>query len=420
MSLIKAKELREKRAKLISEAREIINSNEELTPEQDAQVDEMLADAEKIREQYEKIERDHDRREKLEAEYWRLNDSQGVRAGRESEMEPEERAERENAAFRNYLRYGFSGLAEEEREIMIARQQSLGQAAVRALAAGTDASGGYTVPEGFYNTLMEAQLQFGGMRRARTTIITTDSGNDLPMPTENDTSNTGEIIGENQQHNAADPTFGVVTLGSYLYSSKIVRVSVQLLQDSAFNIDDYLARKLGIRIGRITNTHFTTGDGSSKPSGVVTGATSGVTAASASTIADTELIDLEHSVDGAYRQNAEFMMRDSTLKVLKKLKDGNSRLLWVPGIALRQPDTILGYPFIVNNDVAAIAASAKTILFGDFSTYHIRDVRGVTLLRLTERYADYAQVGFLAFSRHDGALVDAGTNPIKYLTMAAS
>jgi len=207
-----------------------------------------------------------------------------------------------------------------------------------------------------------------------------------------------------------------------MYTSKIVRISFQLLQDSAFDLESWLARKLGIRIARITNEHFTVGTGTSQPEGVVTGASQGKVGASGQTTSVTypDLVDLEHSVDRAYRTNGQWMFHDSSLKALKKMEDSQNRPLWLPGIAQREPDMILGKPYIVNNDMPEMAASAKSILFGDFSAYCIRDVLGVQLLRLVERYADYLQVGFLAFARHDGGMLDAGTGPIKYYQNSAT
>jgi HK97 family phage major capsid protein len=125
-----------------------------------------------------------------------------------------------------------------------------------------------------------------------------------------------------------------------------------------------------------------------------------------------------HSVDPAYRANARYMFNDGTLKVLKKKKDGDGQYLWLSGLAVREPDTIMGKPYTINQHMASIATGAKVALFGDFSKYYIRRVAGVQVLRLTERYADYNQTAFLMFARADGALVDAGTNPIKHLINA--
>ena len=189
------------------------------------------------------------------------------------------------------------------------------------------------------------------------------------------------------------------------------------MQDTAFDLSGFLTRVFGERFARMVNTHCTAGDGVSKPSGVMTEATLGVTAASATEFTADELMDLEHSVDRAYRRNARFMMSDDALRVVKKLKDGAGRYLWLASPADGEPDTILGHAYTINQDVPAIAPSAKSILFGDFSKYYIRRIAGARVLRLVERYADYNQIAFVAFQRWDGALIDAGTHPVKYLAM---
>lgn len=286
----------------------------------------------------------------------------------------------------------------------------------------TDAAGGFTIPEGFSGAIETAMLQFGGMRQARTTVMRTASGNDLPWPTVNDTSNTGELLAENTAAAEQDVTFGVVTLQAFKYSSKLIKVSIELMQDSAFDLAQYLGERLGERIGRITNTHFTTGTGTGQPNGIVTASAVGKTGAvgQTTTVTYADLVDLQHSVDPAYRANAEWMFSDNSLAIIKKLVDGNSVPLWAPNIIAGEPSTILGNPYVVNQDVADMAANAKSILFGDFSKYVIRDVLGITLRRLDERYAELAQVAFVAFSRHDGDEIDAGTVPVKHYANSAT
>jgi HK97 family phage major capsid protein len=211
-------------------------------------------------------------------------------------------------------------------------------------------------------------------------------------------------------------------LNAYVYTSKLVLVSNQLLQDSAFDLETFLSIKLGTRIARAINTHFTVGTGTSQPNGVVTAATSGkvgLVGQTLSLIYD-DLIDLEHAVDPAYRNGAKFMMHDQSLKVVKKLKDTTGRPLWLPGLAFKEPDTINGYGYSINQDMPVMAANAKSVIFGDFSRYYIRKIPAVQVLRLTERYADYNQTGFLAFQRWDGNLVDAGTHPIQYYANSAT
>jgi HK97 family phage major capsid protein len=293
-------------------------------------------------------------------------------------------------------------------------------------AQGTTSGGvgQYTVADEMMRELEVSMLAWGGMRQVAT-VLRTNTGASLPMPTVNDTAQKGAILAENNAASEQGVTFAQTVLEAYKYTSKYILVSVELLQDSSINVAQFIGKALGERIGRITNEHFTTADGSSKPRGIVAAAGTGVTTATAqhlSLIYD-NLVDLEHSVDPAYRGNAKFMFADSTLKGLKKIKipqfsgDTNGMPLWQPGLVQGQPDRILGYPYVINQDMAAFAAAAKTVVFGDLSKYFIRDVRDVTLLRLDERFAEYHQVAFLAFSRHDGDLLDAGTDPVQLIVM---
>jgi HK97 family phage major capsid protein len=191
------------------------------------------------------------------------------------------------------------------------------------------------------------------------------------------------------------------------------------LQDSAIDLESFIGGALGERIARIFNTHATTGDNSSKPQGI-SASGAGKTAAAVDAITFAELLDLQHSLDPAYRANAKFMMHDSTFKLVRKLVDDQNRPIFMNDLSATSPGTLFGVPVVINQDVATVAASAKAIYYGDFSKYIIRDVQDFTLLRLEERYADYHQVGFVGFSRHDGRILDAGTDPIKHLIMAAS
>ncbi|SEN79978.1 phage major capsid protein [Lihuaxuella thermophila] len=410
-------ELRRKRANLWNEAQEILNkydSNEARWAGEDEQkFDRLMDEIDQLDKRIEREERLYSRKKEGALE-------EPARPAVEQRDQPSQEEYRE--AFSQYLRFGVDGLNQEQRSLLAQNFNQFDQSETRALSAVTGASGGYTVPEGFYNQLIDAMKWFGGMRQARTTVLTTSSGNNLPIPTADDTGNVGAIVNENTQVGEQDTTFGQKNLGAYMYTSKIIRVPYQLLQDSAFDIESWLRNKLAERIGRITNAHFTTGTGTSEPQGVVTGALEGKVGATGQidSITYEDLVDLEHSVDPAYRMSAEFMFHDNTLRALKKLKDNDGRPLWAPGLTQGAPNTILGYRYVVNNDMPVMAASAKSILFGDFSNYFIRDVLGVQLLRLQERYADFLQVGFLAFSRHGGVLADAGAGPIRYYQNSAT
>lgn len=291
-----------------------------------------------------------------------------------------------------------------------------------ALGVGSGAIGLYTAPDSPMGALERALLAFGGMR-AVSTVFRTASGTDMPFPTNDDTSNKGALLAENTQVSEVDPTFGQLVMNSFKYSSKLVLIARELLEDSSVNVPEMIGKILGERIGRIQNDHFTTGDGSSKPNGIVTAATAGVTATSlTATVTYDFLMDLIHSVDPSYRENGKFMFHDGGLKMLKKTKvlqysgDTSGIPLWQPSLVAGAPNTIAGYPYVVNQSMTTPATTVKSILFGDFSKYLIRDVNDVRLVRMDERYADYDQVGFTAFMRSDGDLLDAGTRPVKYLT----
>ena len=289
-------------------------------------------------------------------------------------------------------------------------------------AQSTTTTGGYTVPDEVMRTLEVSLLAFGGVRSVAT-VIRTATGAPLPIPTTNDTGNKGEIIAENTTHNELEMTFGQLVLDSYKYTSKYILASVEFLQDTSINVSEFLGSALANRIGRITNDHFSVGDGSGKPQGIVNASGSGVTSVTDPPTYD-NFVDLVHAVDPAYRVNGKFMMNDATLKTIKKIKvlqysgDTTGVPLWSPSMVAGQPDTILGYPFVINQSMASPGSSAKKVIFGDLSKYIIRDVRDFTLLRLDERFAELGQVAFLAFSRHDGDLLDAGTDPVKYMAQA--
>lgn len=292
------------------------------------------------------------------------------------------------------------------------------------MSTTTGSEGGYSVQSDVARSLVESLKAFGGMREVAT-VIQTEMGNPLSFPTTDGTSEAGELIAENTTATAADPTFGTVALNAYKFSSKIVAVPFELLQDSQVDIEAFINARLVERIGRATNAYFTTGTGTAQPRGVVTGASSGkvgTTGQTATVIID-DLIDLVHSVDPAYRmRSCRFMMNDASLKVIRKLKDSQNRPVYLPGydgLAGPMPDTLMGYGVTVNQDIATMAANAKSILFGDFSKYVIRDVMSATLFRFSDSaYAKLGQVGFLMWSRSGGNLLD--TAAVKYYQNSAT
>lgn len=294
------------------------------------------------------------------------------------------------------------------------------------MSTTTTTEGGHTVPTEVAASVVDVLKAYGGVREAAS-VIQTENGNPINFPTSDGTSEVGELIAENTTATSADPTFGVVTLSTYKFSSKIVAAPFELLQDSAVDIEAFITRRIGDRLGRILNQYFTTGTGTSQPKGVVTAAASGKvgTTGQTLTVIVDDLIDLVHSVDPAYRVsgNVRFMMNDASLKIIRKLKDSQNRPVFLPGydgLAGPMADTLLGYPITINQDMAVMAANAKSILFGDFSRYTIRDVMGMQLFRFDDSpYIKLGQIGFLAWMRSGGTLTDGGS-PIKYYQNSAT
>jgi HK97 family phage major capsid protein len=287
-----------------------------------------------------------------------------------------------------------------------------------AMSTGANV-GGETIPQGFMANFEQALLQFGGIRNAAY-IWRTATGNAIPWPTTNDTGNKGELVTEAGTNTEQGVATSAVTFNAYKFGSKLVKVSAELLQDSAFNLAEWLGGVLGERIGRVQADYFTTGTGTDQPKGAATAATLGVTAAAVNAITADELLDLVHSVDPAYRNGASFMLHDQVLLAVRKLKDSTGQYLWQSNIAAGRPDTLHNYPLWPNQSMASVLqASAKTVLFGLLSKYVIREVATIRLRRLVELYAGNDQEGFVAFLRGDGDLIDAGTHPVKYLQQHA-
>jgi len=319
--------------------------------------------------------------------------------------------EKSVAAFNKYLRYGKTSMNNEERSYLVRGTNP--QTTVTT-------AGGFTIPEGWTGELDFAK-QFIGEVESISRVFATSTGNVLPIPKVDDTATDAAIQTEGSATTVADMTFGNTDLSAYTYST-LVKVSEQLLQDEDVNLTSYLSELLGQRIARATNAALTTGDGSSKPNGVITAATSGVTAAAVNAITHSELIDLFYSVDPSYRMGSSvaFMCNDAVHSAIRKLgltaaENYNPVTFGTDGTMF-----ILGKKVLINQDMAAtIEASAKTLLFGDFSGYAVRTAGGVTVRRLSERYGDELNVGFLAYRRVDGNLISAGT-PLKFITQAAS
>ncbi|WNF36830.1 phage major capsid protein [Bacillaceae bacterium IKA-2] len=285
-----------------------------------------------------------------------------------------------------------------------------------ALQVGTDSEGGYLVPDEFERILVEA-LQEENVFRQLAKVITTSSG-DKKIPVVA-TKGTASWVDEEGAIPDSDDAFGQVSIGAYKLAT-MIKVSEELLNDSVFNLESYIANEFARRIGAKEEEAFFIGDGTGKPTGIfnaIGGAMLGVTAASATAITIDEVMDLFYSLKSPYRKNAVFVMNDATVKAIRKLKDGNGQYIWQPSITAGQPDTILNRPVKTSAYVPTLAASAKSIAFGDFGYYWVADRQGRSFQRLNELYAATGQVGFKATQRVDGKLILA--EAIKTLQMKA-
>ncbi len=386
--------LREKLSNLAKQANHLINEKGDTVWNKDEQdqFDGYTAEIEQIKAQIKSIEKMRE----LEAdEFFNSAQSKIINPGQE-DMTIDALA-----AVAIYLRHGNNVTAEQAVAIR------------NAMSTTTPAEGGYTVPAEIAAMVIEKLKAFGGMREVAT-ILATASGGALNFPTSDGTGEVGEIVGENAAAAAGDVAFGTIALPVFKYSSKKIALPVELIQDSAIDVIGFVIDRLATRIARIQNTHFTVGGGTTVPDGVIPKSATGKTGTTGQTLTVIydDLVDLKHSVNRAYRRNASYMMNDLSVAIVSKLKDTTGRPIWTPGdaesIANGKPDTLCGYPVVINDDVAVMAANAKSIAFGDFSKYTIRDVAGSTSIRRFDdsAFALNGQVGFCGWTRAGGNLLD--------------
>ena len=275
---------------------------------------------------------------------------------------------------------------------------------VNALEEGTDSEGGYLVPDEYERTLVEALEEENVFRQMANVIRTSSGDRKIPVVA---TKGTASWIDEEGAYTESDDSFGQISIGAYKVGT-MIKVSEELLNDSVFDLESYIAKEFARRIGAKEEEAFFTGDGSGKPLGVLAaagGAETGVTAASSTAVTADELMDLFYSLKSTYRKKAVWVLNDSTIKAVRKLKDSTGQYLWQPSLVAGTPDTLLGRPVKTSAYMPVIAAGAKTIAFGDFSYYWIADRQGRSFKRLNELYAANGQVGFLGSQRVDGKLV---------------
>ncbi|CAD6536357.1 hypothetical protein LMG27952_03138 [Paraburkholderia hiiakae] len=321
----------------------------------------------------------------------------------------------EAKALRAFLAGGVANMADGDRARMLARQTP----DIRnAMSTTTTTEGGFTVATEYQRSLEIAMKAYGGMR-AVAHAIRTATGAAMNFPTTDPTAEVGEIVGQNAAVTGLDTTFGNIVLNVFKYSSKKIALPFELVQDSFIDIEAYIQGLLAMRLGRIQNTHFTTGNGTTQPNGLITAASTGRTGATGQTLTVVydDLVELEHSVDPAYRSQpgVGYMMHDSSVKVIRKIKDSQGRPIFVPGYEADAmvnggaPDRLMGRPIYINQDMPVMAANAESIAFGQLSKYVIRDVMDLTIFRMTDSaFTLNGQIGFVGFLRTGGNLIDVG------------
>lgn len=415
------KELREKQAQVVAEARERLdqinaNTDESRAAELEASHDKAMAEYDRIEKLIEREQKLADIEKKAEEARAKMRPIENVRADAQDRgTQPEYRN-----VFYKMLAVGgdVSELSSEERAVLKAGVQNGAEFRIQSTSS---TAGGYTVPVELAQMLVKSMAAWGPMYDdAICTTMNTSSGHQINIPTVDDTA---RVIAKHSEGVAptddggVDVTFGQKRLDAYVFDTEFVRFSMELAQDSIFNIEAVLADLLGEGLGRRANTELTTGDGTGDPNGIVTASTKGLDAAAQAAVTADELIDLIHSVDPAYRQSPKvrFMFNDSTLAAIRKLKDGEGRYLWSqPDFTRGVTGTLLGYPYSVNQAMADLGTGAKSIIFGDFGKYFVRKVGSPVIGVMRERF--WPDLGIAGLIRLDGELVD--TAAVKHILQA--
>jgi HK97 family phage major capsid protein len=421
---VQLKELREEQARIATNARakfdEITNEMpEERVQEVEREYDAMMAD-------YDKLNSKAERLEKLDTIERQMNEADSRRPSGKAEGRgvADEDLPTYREAFANMLRSKVPDAAPlSEADQYVLRQGRVDLPAEQRAQTTTAAAGGYSIPTELSNILVKSMLAWGPMYDPGiTTELVTTGGGAIDMPTVNDTTVTaGASAGEAvtlTDDGGKDVTFGQKTLNSYAYDTEWLRVSKELADDSIFAMETLLGSLLGERLGRLANLQLTTGSGSSAPNGIVTASSLGVTAAGTAAITFDEILDLEHSVDPAYRSGPQvrYMLNDATLLAVRKLKDGDGNYLWQMGnVQAGIPSTINGRPYSINQSMASLATGQKVMTFGDMSKYYVRKV-GAPLIGAIQDKDFWPGFGVAGYIRFDGELAD--TAAVKHLITA--
>lgn len=406
--------LREQIAARAREVKALVeNKNATWNEELQAKYDAALAEIEDCKAQIDRIERTMNLLGE-EDQAGAVADAAAARARREGEGGVQ--AQKIRKVFENWMRNGDRALSAEDWSTIR-----------NTMSTTTGSEGGFTVATTIAAAVAAALKAFGGMRSVAT-VLQTVNGATINFPNSDGTAEEGEIVAQNVSATDLDVSFGTTAIEVFKYSSKVVAVPVELLQDASIDIEAFVTNRCAQRVGRISNKHFTIGTGTGQPKGVQVAATAGKVGATGQTTSITfeDLIDLEHSVDVAYREGGRcrWMMNDATFKAIKKMKDTAGRPIFIPGydgLAGAVADSILGYPVTINNHMPVMAANAKSVLFGDFSHYIVRDVVSATeMQRYTDSaYAKKGQIGFNLWARAGGNFTDVG-GAVKYYQNSAT
>lgn len=318
-------------------------------------------------------------------------------------------------AFKTWFQHGDSALAAEQRELLKSGKFTPEQRA----QSTTNTAGGYLIAPDYMAELEKSIKDYSGVMQAARTV-TTMTGVSLPWPTVDATSRKATIVAENATSTPTDFTIGQKTLGAYMLRD-MAAATLELVQDSEFDIAQFISDSFGESFGRGLNDYFTNGTASGQPNGVVTASTLGTTAASATAFTRSELVDHLHKIDPGYRKSKKcgWMFSDTILAAIKKLAlgSGDATPLWQISMRDGEPDKLEGFQYWVNQDMStALTTGQKIILFGDFSKYIVRQVKGLVVKRLEERFIDSGQIGFIGFARYDGNLIN--TAAVKHLKLA--
>jgi HK97 family phage major capsid protein len=399
MNMSKIQELREQRAKVWEQAKIFLDEHRQenglIKPEDNAVYEKMEDEVVNLGNEIERLER----QEAMDREF-------SAAISKPLASRPEKMTEEKTGRASDSYKNAFWG----------AMRNKMNPSVQNALQIGTDSEGGFLVPDEYEHQLIKA-LQEANVLRNMCNVITTSYG-DRKIPVVA-SQGSAAWMDEEAAFTESDDAFTQVTLSAYKLGT-MLKVSDELLNDSYFDLEAYIAAEFARRIGAAEEEAFLTGNGTAKPTGLLNatgGAGLGVTAAGTTAILIDEVLDLYHSLKSSYRENASFLVNDDTIKKLRKLKDGQGQYLWQPSLTSGTPDTILNRPVVTSQYMPTAAAGEKSIVFGDFKYYWIADRQGRTFKRLNELYAANGQVGFLASQRLDGKLIL--TEAIKVLQQKA-